>query len=227
MKTLLSIPPPQTSQDTPLPQDQSQQLSPVPLTPKILLKIAAENSGDPGDIQFKDSRGFKTGAYPKARILAVIQAAKKVGVDPHQALALALQETGFGTYKIHTTAATQGRRNRAGWGTVGDVGFDANDEEAMAQLTGQGMDATAVRLAYALKKKLAYAKALGFKDEAAQLQAYNGYGKLTKNSFGSNKAYGVDIGGGINLRDNPLYGKRLIELKNDLKNNKDIQALMN
>lgn len=185
-------------------------------------------NGDPDEINVKDSAGIKSGKYSKAKMLSVIKASKAIGVDPYQALALGLQETGFATHKNKSAGAAQSRRNRSSLGSVDMNLFDDKDRELMAQMQQQGQDSDSIALALALKKKLAYAKQLGYKDEAMQLQGYNGYGTITKDMFGgADKAYGVPIGSGIDMKKNPLYGKRLVQLKKDLASNKDIAALFN
>lgn len=191
----------------------------------VLLKVPV-TEGDPTQISIKDSAGIKSGQYPKARMVSIIKAAKAVGVDPYQALALGLQETGFATHKNQTGGG--GRRNRSSLGSVDMNLFDDKDRDVMAQMQQQGHDGDSIALALALKKKLAYAKQLGYKDEAMQLQGYNGYGTITKDMFGgADKAYGVPIGTGIDMKKNPLYGKRLVQLKKDLMGNKELAALFN
>jgi hypothetical protein len=204
---------------------------------KVLLKapvasVAAEalvgNRPPEETIYINDSLGVKSGKYPKSKIINLIKAAKAIGVNPHQALALGLQETGFATHKNKTGQGAQGRRNRSSLGSVNPDLFDDNDIQTLTDLQSQGYDSEALALSLALKKKMAYAKQLGYNDEAMQLQGYNGYGTVTKDTFGgADKAYGVPIGSGIDMKKNPLYGKRLVQLKNDLMNNKELAALFN
>jgi hypothetical protein len=80
-----------------------------------------------------------------------------------------------------------------------------------------------------LKEKLEYAKKKGITDPATSIQAYNGLKKIDRGSFfGGTKAYGVDIPEeGINMRENPLYGKRVVDIRdNILKTNPDIVRLV-
>jgi hypothetical protein len=182
----------------------------------------AEGGGDGDTIPIKDSSGLKSGKYSKATIQGIIKGAKATGVDPFQALALSLQETGLGTAMVH------GRRGKFAVpiGQTHDFSDQQQQElDALNQKTG--IDPEYLKLGIALRDKLRYAKQLGFNDEASQLQAYNGYGTLTKEKLGgADKAYGVPVGNGIDMRKNPLYGKRLVQLKNDLMANKDISSLI-
>lgn len=182
--------------------------------------------GDPEDpkIGIKDSKGIKSGQFSKKHIEGIIKASKSVGVDPYQALALAWQESGFAT--------AGGKKGRGGFiskpslGQIKDIDpYQEKEVEEKAKATG--IDPMYLKLGVVLRDKLKYAKQLGFNDEAAQLQAYNGYGMLTKRQMGgANKAYGVEIGDGINMKKNPLYGKRLLELKSDIMKNEEIKKMI-
>lgn len=185
-----------------------------------------DSDGDPNEIEFKDSKGLKSGKYSKDTIQKLVAASKALGVDPYQTIAIGLQESGLGT-NIKRNSHTRARKETS-IGTVhtGDL-FDDNDLKTIDQLKAKGFDENSLQLALALKKKLAYAKQLGFNNEDAMLQAYNGYGTITPKQFGgATTAYGVDISNGVDLRKNPLYGKRVLQLKNDLMANKDLQSLI-
>jgi len=70
-----------------------------------------------------------------------------------------------------------------------------------------------------INKKLELAKRLGETTTAGMVQFYNGVGKLMPDSFGApvKKAYGVEIPPeGINMRENPLYGKRIEDIINGI-----------
>lgn len=199
---------------------------------KTLLKIATTSTssppGDGDEILIKDSAGLKTGKYSKLKIANLLKAAKAVGVDPTEALGIALQEGAFGKGNSKTTEETRSRRNRAGLGNVTNAGFGEKDNQFINDLAAKGYDYDSVKLAYALKLKNNYAKQLGFNDDALRLQGYNGYGTLTPKLFGgATTAYGVDITNGVDLKKNPLYGKRVLQLKKDLMSNADIAALLN
>jgi hypothetical protein len=186
----------------------------------------AEAIAGPDMININDSLKIKSGKYPKEKIVNIIKASKAIGINPYDAVALALQENGFSTFKNKTTEESRGRRNRQALGSVGNVGFDDKDYDEISKLSANGLDLQSVTLAKALQKKMMYAKSLGYNDPAMQLQAYNGYGKITKEMFGgADKAYGVPIGDGIDMKKNPLYGKRLLQLRNDLMNDKNISSL--
>lgn len=185
-----------------------------------------EGGDDDENVSIKDSAGLKSGNYSRDRIANLFKASQALGVDPYEALGIALQEGAFGAGESKTTEKTRSRRNRAGLGNVTSA-LDENDLQLVNDYASKGLDMDSVKLALALKKKKEYAKHLGFTDPAAMLQAYNGYGTLTSNMLGgAKKAYGVEIGNGIDLKKNPLYGKRILQLKKDLMSNKDLQALL-
>lgn len=188
------------------------------LTPSV---VSTEGDPDPNSISFKDSLGLKSGKYPKDKIVKLIQASKALGVNPMDSLPIAMQENAF------SLGSKPRPRNRGGFGNVDNSLFDDKDNQLINDLSGKGYDQNALKLALALKKKMAYAKQLGLNDEASQLQAYNGLGVITPKQFGgATKAYGVDITNGVDLKKNPLYGKRVIQLRSDLGSNKDILQLM-
>lgn len=185
--------------------------------------------GDPNDpnepkIKLKDSRNLKSGDFSKKHIEGIINASKALGIDPYQALALAWQESGF--------ASAKGKTGRGGFnykptlGQIKDI-EPAQERELEEKSKSTGIDPMYLKLGIVLRDKIKYAKQLGFKDEAAQLQAYNGYGTITPRQFGgATKAYGVDISNGVSMKKNPLYGKRLLELKTDIANHPEIKKMV-
>jgi hypothetical protein len=87
----------------------------------------------------------------------------------------------------------------------------------------------------AYKEKMATADRLKYTDPALRLQLYNGTGTITPKSdagyhgYEMQSIYGVPIPkGGINMKKNPLYGKQILDLRdNVLKKNLEVQKLMN
>ncbi len=75
-----------------------------------------------------------------------------------------------------------------------------------------------------LKMKMDYANRLGMnQDEAQQLQAWNGYGKIGE---GIKKGYGMDTSN-LDTKTNPVYGKRIIDLReNVIKKNPEIMRMI-
>lgn len=207
-----------------------------------ILENQPVNMGDPpgtGSISLKDSKGIKKGNYSKDKITGLIKAAKAVNVDPHQLLALAWQESDLGgdvkNQPVDDPNVIIGRGKGRSSGSIGQIkDFSEGQYKEMSDIAAKtGINSGYLKTAIALRDKLKYAKQLGFNDEAMALQAYNGYGKLTPPKDASGKVvpkkyYGQLVGEeGIDMKKNPLYGKRLIELKNDLMKNKDIQSLIN
>jgi hypothetical protein len=86
----------------------------------------------------------------------------------------------------------------------------------------------------AYNAKMKDADRLKIKDEATRLQVYNGLGKVFPSTeadyhgFKMKKIYGVEVPkGGIDLRKNPLYGKQVIDIRdNVLKRNPEFMRYM-
>ena len=174
------------------------------------------------EIKIVDAKGLKTGSYSKAHIDGIIKASRIVGIDPRSAIALALQESNLGKAK------TKGRRGVRDAELAQVNQFSESQQKELDKKAAEtGVGADYLKLAIALRDKMKYAEVLGFQDEASKLQAYNGYGMITKDKFGgTDKAYGVSIGSGIDMKKNPLYGKRLLELKKDISQNEEINNLI-
>jgi hypothetical protein len=145
----------------------------------------------------KDSR---SGNYDPKNIKAIIQAAKQHGVDPYDALAIGMQESGWGNHSFN----------------LGEVSYamGSTDEDY------ENVDKQATTLVKALKDKFKYADQLGIQDPATRLQTYNGLGKLKNRG----KMYGIDTNTNpIDMRKTPLYGNKVMDLRdNVLKKNKQI-----
>lgn len=157
----------------------------------------------------------KAGDYSPDTITNIIRAAKANGVDPNLALAISLQETGLGKLDPENIGQTQ---------ISPDVYGTAP----------KGISQDAYAFTRYLKEKMDYGKKLGFADEAHQIQAYNGLGKL-KSSLKVNgvlqpaKFYGLNVNPGqaLDMRENPLYGKTIQDLRDNLiKTNPDIQRMI-
>lgn len=139
----------------------------------------------------------------------IIHSSVKHGVDPYTALAIALQETSL-------------------------EGYSDNEENPYHVLPEdlKYADAPAQTVDNAtkwLKEKFDYGKKLGKKSEADIIQAFNGYGKVGKNTEGQqSKMYGIDVTNEpIDMNKNPVYGKRVIDLRdNVLKQNPAIVKLV-
>jgi len=152
------------------------------------------------------NKDLMSGKYSERLIADITREAIKQGVDPHTAIAVSLQETNLG------------RRDN----NVGHVleRYDTGDPVA---------DMVSV-----LKSSQDKAKSLGLKNENDILQTYNGRGKIfpsteqSYHGFKMKQAYGVDVpAGGIDMRKNPLYGKRVVDLReNVIKQNPTINTIV-
>lgn len=138
----------------------------------------------------------------------IVREAKFQGVDPYTALAVAYQESDLGAIET----------------------FD--NPFQLLEITSEDKDLVKKGVSF-LKEKINYGKKLGKKTEEEILQAYNGYGKIKPYRRTINgpllgrKMYGIDITNGLDMSKNPVYGKRIIDLRdNVLKTQPEIVKLV-
>lgn len=149
---------------------------------------------------------LKSGDYHTGVIGEIARAARAYGQNPQELMAIALQETNLG-------------KTDPNYGHV----IHYNDPE------GRG-SAYDLALAKAKKDELATSKGFG-NNELLKLQAYNGLGTVYPSTeagyhgFNMSSIYGVPLtGAGINMTENPLYGKRIVDLRdNVLKNSQNAE----
>ena len=165
-----------------------------------------------------------SGAYQTDRIVNIVKAAKRYGIDPYDLLAIDLQETGLGN------SEDEGSEN------VGHVIMRNNEFKIPSRLSNEEAENDSYdQFARAYVTKMIDADRMGIKDPLTRMQVYNGLGSVgTTTEIGYNEApmkkiYGVSIPSkGINLRKNPLYGKRIIDLKeNVLKKDPNLALYIN
>lgn len=178
------------------------------------------NSGEITDpIQLKDKRrvdaatgkpladnnrfGYK---ISKQTAKELIKSAKEKGLDPGLVLSMALQETGVQRLNpLHDNAQELDNY---------DV-MKSYAERFPNGITAKNVNDSSIEN---LANKLQYAKSHGKLTEAEQAQAWNGYGTV-ENMYG--------LPGKTNMSKNPVYGKRIVDLKNNvIKNNPEILTLM-
>lgn len=185
---------------------------PKTLPPKKvdLLNISDTRTVNPTTgLPFKE-RGLKTVNIDPARLKAIIAHAKAKGINPYDALAVAYQETEFGT----------SGQNKDNWGQAWT--YDPDKRILPSDTT----NVEASRLVNALKDKLDYAKRLKLdkKGEEYALQAYNGYGDLRSQlmSVGGKKVaqkfYGHLVTGDqpFLMSEHPMYGKTIVSLRDEI-----------
>jgi LysM repeat protein len=159
-----------------------------------------------------------TGEYPSNRIYGIVKAAKRYGIDPYTALAIDLQETGLGSRSP---------------GSIGHTLMDFREMIPTKMASEEESDEYDM-YARAIATKMQYADKLGIKDPTMRLQVYNGLGKIYPDTeqdyhgFKMKKIYGVPVPkGGIDMRKNPLYGKRILDIRdNILRQNKELDMYM-
>lgn len=145
------------------------------------------------------------GQYPSSYIAQELKLAKQKGLSKEDAwnlAAIAFQESGWG------------KTDRNLGHVIGPV--------------GKGNYGSTLINAY--MNKMAEADRLGVTDPYTRLQVYNGLGKIFPSTeqkyhgFKMKKIYGVPVPqGGLSLRDNPLYGKQVVDIReNVLKKNPEV-----
>lgn len=142
-------------------------------------------------------------------IKRIVDKAKEHGVDPYTALAIGYQETGLREeYSDNPFHLLSGDR--------------FNPETVNEDI----LDLTMLTL----KDKEKIAARLGKKTDEEIIQAWNGYGKIDKHSFGREvkKIYGIDVSEKpIDMSKDPVYGKRVVDIRdNILKKNPQIIRLV-
>jgi len=144
---------------------------------------------------------LKSDNYYTGVIGEIARAARAYNQDPQELMAIALQESNLG-------------KTDPSYGHV----LDYTDPQ------GRG-DAYDLAFAKTEKDKLAASKGYG-NDELRKLQAYNGLGSVYPSTeagyhgFNMGSIYGVPLtSAGINMVDNPLYGKRIVDLRDNVLKN--------
>lgn len=152
------------------------------------------------------NKDLKTGLYNKAVIDSIAENATRRGINPYQAVAMGLVESGLGK-------------------TDRNIGHVAMYDSTVSPYT-QMMDN--------IVKSQAVAKRLNKTTPEEIIQAYNGYGKLFPTTeqdyhgFKTKSFYGVPIDEkGISLKENPLYGKEVLDIqKNVIEKNPAIKNIV-
>ena len=154
-----------------------------------------------------------TGKYSADRIVNIVKAAKRYNLDPYELLAVDLQETGLGNSK------------REGSENVGHNRMQLSDLKVPTKLISEeeSIDNPYDQFARAYATKMQHADTLGIKDPEKRIQVYNGLGKITSDTekgyhgFKMKNIYGVPIPSeGIDMSKMPLYGKRILDLKENV-----------
>jgi hypothetical protein len=148
-----------------------------------------------------------SGEYDGEYIENIVKAAKRYGLDPYTAIAIDLQETGLGRHSAGSIGHSLLKRNELIPTKMGSE-EEADDYDVYAR---------------SIATKMKYADKLGIKDPYVRLQAYNGLGKVFPETeqdyhgFKMKKIYGVSVPkGGIDMRKNPLYGKRVSDISDNV-----------
>ena len=155
------------------------------------------------------NKDLMTRAYPTTNLKSILSTAKARGLSKEDALTLAamdLQETQWGI----------------------------TDEQTGHVINGDTSKPPVENFIDAFIKSRETADRLKIKDEYTRLQVYNGLGMITPDTeknyhgFRMKKIYGVEVPeSGINMRNNPLYGKQIVDLRdNVLRKNPEFLSLV-
>lgn len=154
--------------------------------PEPIIKVKDKRSRDAITGKEIPSTLRKHANIPEEHLNYVVKKAKQYGIDPYTALAINLQETGFDQ---------KWAMNPFQLGKI-DMYGDVIDQSLKF-----------------MKEKFDLGKKLGKKTEEEIIQAYNGYGTLKDQGV----MYGIDTSANpINMKENPLYGKRIINLRDSV-----------
>lgn len=165
-----------------------------------------------GDIQLTDNRNVPDNqkfnhAMNKDVVTSLIQGAKQRGLNPSTVLAIALAEQGGkGLNPLNDNS-----QNLESYNVMKNYATKYPEGITSSTVIGESLDS--------LVKKNEYAKSLGKTNEADIIQGWNGYGTVED-------MYGVK--GKTNMSENPLYGKRIIDLRNNVINkNPQLKSMLN
>jgi len=144
------------------------------------------------------------GNYNRIVAARINEIARKQGVDPATALAVALQESHFGKLDANIGQVNGEIDNPYVYLSV------LKNKLKLAEKAGAPNEATALQYYNGLGKL--------FKDTEANYRGYN-----------AGKYYGVSVpAAGLDLKQNPLYGKQIIDLReNVIKKNPYLDSLIN
>lgn len=176
-----------------------------------------------------------SGKYDTDRIDNIVHYAKQYGIDPYNLLAMDLQETSLGKTRKD---AHKGYVTPPGHVLMDEADLAPSRNTLVTDLQSSKIDFDSYNtsngydiFARAYKAKELDAANQGLKKEVDILQNYNGRGivvpstEQSYNGFKMKQIYGVNIpSSGINMKSNPLYGKRILDLRdNVLKNSPQIR----
>ena len=166
------------------------------------------------------NKDLKSGEYDTQLIEDITKAAKYYGLDANELLAVALQETNLGKadwnvgHVIDAPIQTQYILSNPG---------NRTERGQFNLYRNQIINPDVQDMAAAYKKKMDEAKANNVTDPAMQIQYYNGLGMVYPKTerdyhkFDMSSIYGVPLTPeGISMKENPLYGKRILDLKENV-----------
>jgi hypothetical protein len=182
----------------------------IPTPPSIRIKdrrTVNATSGEP----INPNKDLKTDDYPTDPMVEAVRSAKMRGEDPWNALAILFQESKFG--KLDPD----------------NPGRILNSSRNFDKATSPIDDSVLI-----MHNKLSAARKAGHLDDLHQLQYYNGTGEkgthliIPGHGEITDNMYGVKIPkSGLNVMENPIYGKRIVDLRdNVLKKDLNVQNIV-
>ena len=167
------------------------------------------------------NRDLYSSYYDPNSIKNVFLAAQRVGVDPYEALAIAIQETKLGRYKQKSDIISS---------NVGHV-IDPEFDDVRNTYDKLAMALQKANQTYKDRYKEAGITYDPTEDAARRLQIYNGLGVLTPRTESGyhggtvNSFYGIPVtqDSPLNMSKDPIYGKIILDLVQSLQNQPAIQ----
>ena len=154
------------------------------------------------------------GNVPEGVVRSIIKGAIRNNEDPYTFLSMALQETNMGSNDWEVDPFHAADSN-----PYPDVSVFTKEKDPESIVYQHVFDL------WKDKKKLA--QKLGKMSEEEMIQAWNGFGKITpkSNEYGTDSLYGIKLP--IDFNANPIYGKRVIDLReNVIKKNPEIVKMV-
>jgi hypothetical protein len=183
-----------------------------PVTIKDTRKVNA-TSGKP----INPNKDLKTGNYDSKIINDIIVASKYFNFDPATALAVGLQETNLGKTDENIGHVLDSVSMPY------DIVYDNSQRATINARQREIVDPWVAQMVGVLDEKISQAKKNRIKEPAMQIQYYNGLGRVFPDTekdyhgFSMQSIYGVPLPPqGISMKENPLYGKRILDLRDNV-----------
>lgn len=199
---------------------------PLPLKPqKESLKVSDNRTKSAtSNKKINPNKDLLGGNYDTERINKIVQYAKLYGHNPYDLIAIDLQETKLGKTGLDNEAkrslnVSKNQRKDS----PGHLIMSEEDMTVKSKSGKYGDDWEYDDFARGYGTKVNAAKKAGLTSDVDIYQTFNGRGKVFPSTesdyhgYNMKQIYGVDIPtGGIDMKKNPLYGKRIKDIKENI-----------